>query len=366
MLKPVITRFRLINDALESSGGRTLAREHPAMLPGSQAYSADFMRMWAWRPFSPSEKYKATREIEISEIPATKAGFTREEVEYIILKIKERGKEKNLSMDDQLMLEGKVQALPIDGGRNGEYSIDKVVRKYTNSNNGPSIIEKEYGIKIDVSDIFEARSKLSNHFTKRASESAETSTDYTASGKGVMPGASWVFSPYFVFLDVPLLRVMLRLPNGAEIENLMIENLRTATRTQNVIILNYLEVIAREKQMENYIGTMLGEVEGKNFLTIEELSKEQYPEIFGKLEKLKVQKEKGLSLAMKQIKSGFGDVLRSFGFKSEFVDWVRARGPYEFALDDRITEVIQPEPGHLFGDIVRYLQQIAGVPGVKW
>jgi len=58
--------------------------------------------------------------------------------------------------------------------------------------------------------------------------------------------------------------------------------------------------------------------------------------------------------------------LRSFGFRNDFVDWVRARGPYEFALDDRITEVIQPEPGHLFGDVVRYLQQIAGVPGVKW
>jgi hypothetical protein len=195
---------------------------------------------------------------------------------------------------------------------------------------------------------------------------SETGLEQTSTGKGARRGAPWVFSPYFVFLDVPLLRGVFRLPNGFEMEDLEMENLRTATKTQNVIILHLLEVIAREKQLENYIGTLLGEVETEKLRTIEELSKEQYPEVFGKLEKLKNPTEGGLAAAFRKIRASFGDVLRAFGLTNEFVDWVRARGPYEFALDDRITEVIQPDPGGLFKLVVSYMQQTAGVPGVKW
>ena len=358
MLKPIITRFKLMTDAFEEPGGRITARTHPLVRPGAQAYSLDFMRMWAWRPFSPSEKYKMTRET-LDVIPARKAGFYKEEVDFLIAKLDEKKKGKNLTIDEELLLERKVQALPV------EPSIDKIVRRYTGLNEKLNI-QKEYDITIDISDIFEARRRLADQFSRRAAESAETGIGDTASGKGVLPGATWVFSPYFNFLDVPLTRAMLKLPDGRELEDLVLENLRTATKSQNVIILHLLEVIAREKQLENYVGTMLGEVEGKTFHTIEELSKEHFPEIFGKLEKLKVPGENGFVAGMKKIKHGFGDVLRSFGLTTNFVDVLRAHGKYEFALDDRITEILQPDPGGVFKFFVSYLQQTAGVPGVKW
>jgi len=73
MLRPVISRFKLISDSLSSPGGRVLARDHPLFRSDAQAFSADFMRMWGWRPFSPSEKYKWTREFESSEIDIDEA-----------------------------------------------------------------------------------------------------------------------------------------------------------------------------------------------------------------------------------------------------------------------------------------------------
>jgi hypothetical protein len=369
MLRPVITRFRLISDALESKEHRALVRGHPLIRTDAQAYSMDFIRMWAWRPFSPTEKYKMTREIELNEIPATKAGFSREEIKYLTELIKKKSDTKNLSLDEELLLNsGRVKALPIDGGGGNGYSIDKIVRRYAGLTPGfkGQTVQKEYGVTIDIRDVFEARTRLTTEFSRRAAESAETELRETSTGMGVKRGSAWVFSPYFVFLDVPLLRGVFKLPNGFEMEDLEMENLRTATKSQNVIIVHLLEVIAREKQLENYIGTLLGEVEGEKFQSIEDLSKEQYPEVFGKLEKLKSPTEGGLTAALKKIRASFGDVLRAFGLTNDFVDWTRARGPYEFALDDRITEVIQPDPGGLFKLIVSYMQQAAGVPGVKW
>jgi hypothetical protein len=147
---------------------------------------------------------------------------------------------------------------------------------------------------------------------------------------------------------------------------LWIENLRTATRSQNLVIVNMLELIAREKQLDNYIRTMLGEVSEKDLKTIEELTREQFPEVFGKPHKPTLKVAATLEESLKKIRAGFGDVLRSFGLTGSFVDVLRARGPYEFALDDRITEVIQPAPGEVFHTLVGFLQQSAGVPGAKW
>ncbi len=362
MLKPVVARFKLINDSLSSAGDRRSAYTS-FFNPGSQAYSTDFARIWAWKPFSPSEKYKVTREF-LDEISPRKAGFTKEEIETLVERFNEEKKKRILTLDEENLLNGKVFHLPV------EPSVDDdIIKEFYSSEKGPSKLEKEYGVKIDIFDLFKARSKLVENFRRRAADlwSAETAAARaTGSGRGAMPGEAWVFSPYFIFVDIPWLRAVVRLPDGTELENPMIENLRTSTKTQNVIIIHMLEIIAREKQLENYISQLVGEVGGKDLKSIGELKREQYPQIFGESKKIGKGGPVDLTKPFKKVKSVLGEILRSFGLTTPFVDFLRANGPYEFALDDRITEIYQPGPGEMFATVKNYLLQAIGVPGIRW
>ncbi len=343
MLKPVIARYRMINDALETQGGRMFGWRS-FFQPGAVGYSADRTRIWAFMPFAPSEKYKVTRDY-MDEISPKKVGFTKDEVEKLVAAGKlEKGT--------------NLPALPV------EPSIDDIVRRYIPK------IEKFYNVKITIEDIFNARKRLTDLFLRTALETrggvAERRT-----GEFLKPGVTWQFSPYYVFLDIPFPRIVIRNPNGTELEDVMIENMTVQNRTQNVIIICLLEVIAREKQLENYIKQLLGEVGGAEMKPIEEIAKEQYPEFYGveKKEKKKAGVGLGEVLSFKNapgfqtVKGIFGEILNGFGLK---FDWLRARGPYEFAMDDRLAEMFQLETmyqGYLF--VLRYLQRGAGVPGIR-
>jgi len=87
-----------------------------------------------------------------------------------------------------------------------------------------------------------------------------------------------------------MMRTVLVLPNGAQLEDLMIGNLKTYVKTQNIIIGHILEIIAREKMLENYIDQLLGEMgidkEGK-VKKVEEMLKEEFLFIYGEKKKLK-------------------------------------------------------------------------------
>ncbi len=350
MLKPVITRYKLIADALETPGGRAAATKY-FFRPDAQAFSLDFMRVWAWKPFVASEKYKVTRE-SLTQIPMKKAGFRKEEIGEIIKHFKKEEEKRNLTDDEKLVLKGMVNSLPT------EPSIDYIVRRYVPQ------IEKEYGgVKLDTIDVFNARARLTDSFIRHATEMV-----YTETRREPIPGAGWVFSPYFIFLDIPILRAVIRMPNGEELENWMSENYKGMTRTQNIIILNILESIAREKKLENYIGKLVGEIGGKDLKTIEDIAREQYPEIFGKMEKKKGGKiNVGFNQGINKSKRLVGDVLAALGLK---INFLRAPyGPYEFSLKDRLSELYQAEyggAGPTASMILNYLKQAAGVPGVRW
>lgn len=390
MLKPTLTRYRMITEVLESRGGRASFARDTFFKPEAQAYSFDFARFWCWKPFSPIEKYKATREF-MSEVSAKEAGFKRSEIEIIKMAI-EKEPYIGTDPDKELFLKGRLYSLPI------EPSIDKeVVRKYIPD------IEKQYGVKLTPVDIFAARTKLVDQFLRHAPEARYIDITQPTGRREVLPGAPWIFSPYFIFLDIPFLRVMIRLPNGAEMENVTMENFRYYTQTQNVIILHLLEAIAREKQLENYISQMLGEMGVKNLESMEEMSVREYPEIFipetqykiveikekDKIKKMsedekrqyilkKIQERKDKIKRMqeeeertgkimeisKKIKHSIGDILDSVGIK---IGWLRARGPYEFAMYDRITKIFQIETGGMaMGQVVGFIKSKAGVPGIRW
>jgi len=335
-LKPTIVRFKLITDALSKPLGPGGARKS-FFRPDAQAYSIDSMTLWAWKPIVPSEKYKVTRELPLDKIHASKAGFRKDEIFLLHRKFdKPEGKWDEM-----------VKALP------QEPSIDKVVRRIIPRIGG------EHGVKISALDIFNARKILVDQFK--------------ISYKGTTKGQVWFFSPYYALIEIPLIRTVMRMPGGAEIEGLSVENLRGMTQTQNIIIARCIELIARDREMDNYVNQLLGEY-GMTGEKVEKLIKGEYPEIYLKeeeqkkweQEKKKLEKWKKGSItikdAIKKIRVGIGKIFKTLGWE---VTFLRAEGPYEFAFYDRISKFYLAETGAYFGAVKDFLKAQFGVPGIE-
>ncbi|MEM5773066.1 MAG: hypothetical protein QXL86_02455 [Candidatus Aenigmatarchaeota archaeon] len=329
MLKPTLRRYKSIVDGLSSSGLASTLERAAFWRPGSQAMSLDSTTIWAWKPFVAPEKYKAVRETPLDKIPAEKAGFTEKEIE-------------ELKKEGLLDKDGMVKALPV------EPSIDVVVRKIIEN------IEKssEYsGIKITAKDIFKARQRLVERFEK----SVSGATDYEA----------WVFSPYFMFFEIPVNRAVIRLPNGTEIEDLMFDRITAWLETQNVIIGRLIELEAKDKKLEAYLKQMLGEAgvleKGgkKEIVDIDELVKEYTI----KLEEEKKEEKKAKENPFEGISKAFEKFFEFFGLELKFF---RAKVPYEipyeFAFKERITKYYLREVGATWGMIVGFIKSSFGVP----
>ncbi len=171
MLKPVIARFKIINDALENPRGRVVPWRS-FFQPASQAYSMDRTRVWAFLPFGPAEKYKVTRDY-LDRVSPRKAGFRRNEIEQLVAA-------------DKFAKGADLPALPV------EPSIDEIVRKYVPQ------VEKYYNVKISIADVFDARKNLTDLFLRKAMETVGQRA-YKSIGQYVAPGVTWQFSPYYIF-----------------------------------------------------------------------------------------------------------------------------------------------------------------------
>jgi hypothetical protein len=338
MLKPTLARAAMIRDAL--TGPKTRAEMLKSWYrPDSQAISADFMRLWAWKPFAPSEKYKITR-MNVDKIHASEAGFTAQQIAEIhkeLDKVEESGKVKHWNEE--------VDALP------QEPSIDKIVKALIPD------VEREYNVRITAWDIYNAREMLTKQFK-----------DSMIGMGGIEP---WVFSPYFIFVDIPMLRTVLRLPSGEEIEDVQMNNFLAANQSQNFIIIHCLELIARDKQLDSHINQLLGNIgaNGKDIETIEEMVKKEFPDIYGESEEAKRLKQfgkvKGVSKNVKDtfgsIKEGVNKILDALGIDLMFL---KAHGPYEFQFYHRVAKYHQPEVGHNFNVIRDFLKGKFEVPGM--
>jgi len=340
MLKPTLARAKMITDALTGQETRAVMLRS-WYRPDSQAISADFMKLWAWRPFAPSEKYKVTR-MNLDKVHASKAGFTPEEIKELHKDLdKKDGSGKVIFSWNEI-----VDALP------QEPSVDRIVRELVKD------VEKEYVIKVTVKDIFDARKMLTDQFKE--------------SQIGLGGKEPWVFSPYFVFLEIPMLRTVLRLPNGEEIEDVQIDTMIGANKTQNFIIIHCLEIIARSKQVDQHINQLLGEisVKEKEVMSIEEAMQKEYPEIYGEGEKKEERPNalggmknisEGIQNAFKSIRVGIGKFFGALGFNVMFFT---AQGPYEFAFYHRIAKYHQPEIGHSFNTVRDFLKSKFEVPAL--
>ncbi|MEM5880816.1 MAG: hypothetical protein QXW01_03205 [Candidatus Aenigmatarchaeota archaeon] len=321
-LRPIIARYKMINDALSSSGGRA-AILRSFFRPDAQAFSIDSMTLWAWKAITPAEKWKASYE-RIAKILPEEAGFTQQEIEELI-------KKGIIKPGD------KIDSLPV------EPSIDNVVRKIKRE------IEKEYKIRLTASDLFEARKRLLNRYSAGAAVGTE--------------GVLWPFSPYFVFVELPLERAVLFLPNGVQIEDLIIR-LRTYVKTQNIIIGHILELIAREKRFEYEIGALFGEfgLSKDRWESVENMLKEEFGEIYGEYKEIKEDEQKKEKNLLDQILGFFSKISEYVGINLTFI---RARGPYEFIVSDRITKYYLKQAGVLFSEIRNYFNLVFNVPGAR-
>lgn len=319
MVKPLIARYKMITDALEKSEAR-LAIYKSFFRPDAQAFTLDGMKLWAWRAFAPVEKYKIYRETPLDEIPATKAGFTLKEVQELE-KVLEGWK-------------GKVPALPIPR------AYDEILRGIVKN------LEKKYGVPITPKDVYDAIQELANQ--------------YTAGLEGKTEGETWPFSPYFVFIELNMDRLVYRFPDGTEFEDLDINPVRTYAKTQNIILGHILEIKARGKVLEREIDKLLGEVAFKEdkgrWVRIETLLKEEFPDIYGEIkveEKEEPKKKRGNFLEK------INKVFEFFGWKLSFL---RAKGPYEFAFFDRLTKYYFTFTGTEMAKVKEYFTKAFKVP----
>lgn len=355
MLKDTIARHKMIKDALEKPDIR--ARIYKSFFrPEAQAMSIDFMRLWAWKPFAPSEKYKNVR-TGFDRIHAVRAGFLPKEIRELEKELpKLLGEFPHMAPRVKGKWDGYVDALPV------EPSIDKVVRDLKKE------IEQENGVEFTAVDLFRAREMLLSQFRE----------SYSGLG-GIEP---WVWSPYFVFLDIPLSRTVLKIPPaGPELENIMVENLVAATDTQNIIIARCLEFIARDKLLDQHVSMMLGEagIKEKEIIPIEEMMKKEFPEVY--LGKTKEEIEKEEAKRMEEVKSierawmtrqklketankirkSIGDFFERLGWSVQFF---RAIGPYEFAMSHRLAKFYQPVTAGEFERVRKFIETRLEVPGV--
>jgi len=329
MLRPLLARYKMLTEGLSDKGNRSDFRRLSFWRPETQAMSIDFVKIWAWKPVAFAEKYKASRQNPFDEIPAIQAGFTEEEIELL--------KKEKLIKED-----GKVKALPV------EPSVDSVLRKILKS------ASEVYGVNLDAKDIFEARATLLKKFD--------------ASQKGTGYFEPWVWSPYFVFIEMPIIRAVVKFPSGAELENVFFQNIKAYMQSQNIVLGHYLELVARDKELDAYMSQMLGEAGAKG-ATIEKLLEEnewktEDEKKEEKEKKSEVKEKIGKAKSdVKKVRVGLGKTLEQFGFQSAFL---RGEGPYELAFRDRISKYFGPEVGAAFDAVVNYMKSAFQVPGARF
>lgn len=239
MLLPLIQKYLSYHEVIPSF-------VNPIIKPGSKAQEVEVTWIWAWRTV-PYE-YEPNKPILTPKgsIPLEKAGYDQDEIAEI-------KKFKNSTTTVELPVEP---------------SVDYVVRR------GIKTLEKEYNVHITLEDIEKAREQL-----------------YRRINKPQIKEAGWDLSPYYVFFDITFERVSLKLPTGAQIEDITLEVTPNFV-SQNLMLLKLIEMELIKRKYENEIYRFVGEVtevkttDGLMLLKkLDEAVKEEFPYAFGSIEK---------------------------------------------------------------------------------
>ncbi len=178
-------------------------------------------------------------------------------------------------------------------------------------------------------------------------------------------------TPYYLFFEIDVERLGIRLQTG-ELEDITFYT-KMRVISQNIMLVKLLELICRDRELEKYIDIILGKnVDEKS---VEDVAKENYPQLFGKKEE-KLAGWKKIKSDFTKMKEEFAGPLRS---AREFLPWENIgvkqyaykpiskkflflkRGPYETNFADRIKKAYLAHSGVTHASIVEFLKQKVGV-----
>ena len=212
-------------------------------------------------------------------------------------------------------------------------------------------------------DIFNIIQELRNHFEHPLRSSRPT---------GTAKGPRWRYSPYFIFMEIPVYKVVLKSPNGSLEENITINPLRAWNSTQNIAICRLLEREAKNKKAEQEISLITGEgaeVAGI-FQKTQDLLQKEYPHFYlpeeersKLLSSEKIEKTKNAISETKEtvekVRNYIAKFANAFGIKMMFA----YPGPYEKMIAQRMTKMMQRAPGGALKQVDSWLKSKSGVPG---
>lgn len=158
---------------------------------------------------------------------------------------------------------------------------------------------------------------------------------------------------YYILHAIDVLRVGTRLQVG-EMENIIFR-ITTYVMSHNILLVKLLELECRSMELERYIDEILGvKTEERE---IEELIREEFPKVYGELEKPKTGVEKFFS--------ELADIGRSFtgafGKRPVSVPAFAKPGPYEKDFLERITKQYLNPSGIIYGEVANFIKARMGV-----
>jgi hypothetical protein len=155
--------------------------------------------------------------------------------------------------------------------------------------------------------------------------------------------------PYYIFFDITVNRSVIKTPPpaGGELENIMLQPLRTMIISQNVLMLHLLELWAIEQRFDREIDEMIGAPE------LEEGLRAEIEEEFSP--KKKKQKEPG---SVSRFFRRLGSARRKAKPLSRY--FIRP-GPYESNFKERVTKVYMVGSGRIYQQMVDFWKDNIGV-----
>ncbi len=352
MLKPYVARYRSIREFGEVPAGRGELAKVSWYRPAAHAVSVDNTLTWAWHPLVPSQLAKPARGGPIETVGITKMPFQPKVKAWI------KGHMEKLKAEDIAEAEGMLKDEDKSKARDSKNlkSYNEFIKKYSEMKTSPvgieplddfvlrqiKVIQDTYKIEFKVEDILDVRDAF---------------VDYCIE--------SHVTTAYFTVMEIGASRTVIKPPQGEEIEDMWLEPFQVAFDSQNFILLRYLELKAKELELENYIDEMIGKTPDgttiKELLEIgERLCKPVgIKDLEGKKEATILEKALARTTILDKIKSFFSDKL---GFGLGFF----RPNPYEISLDDELTSIYIPEiVSTIYHPSIEYLRSAHHVPGYK-
>lgn len=323
MVKPYIMRHKMIREFGETVEGRGILKSFSWWRPATQAVSLDIAEYWMWKPFAAPELYRPSAQTFDEDIPITspKLRFPQDLKDNIKENI---GRLGNAGFKN-------IKSFPT-----GIEPVDKWV--WFLKGEMEQYYKKRYNYRagLDVVDVFEARKRLADQYAEYSRW-------------------DWQPSPYFICLEMPTFRIVVRNPDGTESETFIFGDypqhpMMAPLDTQNVMVLRQLELILQEKEMENYITDMVGEsVGGKK---TEDIVKEDYPYLHDQEPKTG---KKGAPVKKKEFKIKPTKAQMNFKFQRN--------GPYDAIFMERVAAIMVKEiVASTFAFAKGYLKSAVGMP----